>query len=130
MAIWEDVKKGVTDAYSYTKGKAEKYSDLVKIKIAIRSEEHKQVERYEQLGRFFYTTYKKGQDLDADILDTIVELDKGRETIENLKADLAAKQHMAVCPNCGAEIELEANFCPVCGAKIESEAEPEIVVED
>lgn len=117
MAFWDDITKGAKDAANYTVKKTEELTSIAKLKIALRGEESKLDDCFEDIGELYYLSEKNGADNAAAIAELIKNADDIKSKIAELKASLADVQGNALCEMCGASFDPEYRFCPKCGAE-------------
>lgn len=81
-----------------------------------------------RLGEICFGKYRSGDELDPEIEDICVSIEKLKRTIAETKRTLnkmkATSQEtvdmaaMGYCPYCGAELVKDAKFCPSCGKAV------------
>lgn len=117
MAFWDDLTKGAKDAANYTVKKTEELTNIAKLKIALRDEESKLDDCFEDIGELYYLAEKNGADNAEAIAELIKNADDIKAKIAELKAELAGIQGNVVCEMCGAAFNPDYRFCPKCGAE-------------
>ena len=128
MAInFEEIKRGATGVADRAVKKTGEVTNLVKLKVSMKSAEGKLSEVYEEIGRLFYTAERSGEDCTSDIAAYIMKADKLKADIAAYTKQLAKLRNVRICEGCGHEIDMNVNFCPVCGLKQDTltEVEPE-----
>jgi len=133
MAInFDEIKRGATGVADRAVKKTGEVTNLVKLKVSMKSAEGKLSEVYEEIGRLFYTAERSGEDCTSDIAAYIMKADKLKADIAAYTKQLAKLRNVRICESCGHEIDESVNFCPVCGAKQDTltEVEPEAPVEE
>ncbi len=119
MALLDELGKKINDVGQMTKDIA----GIAKYNSMITEEEHKAKELYEKIGRKY--TEEHSQDASGEIKEWIKQVEALEESILNHKETVRSLKGIAVCPNCGAEVDAENPFCPGCGTKM-----PEIAKSD
>ena len=129
---FDEIKRGATGIADRAVKKTGEMTNLVKLKVGIKSAEAKLSSVYEEIGRLFYTAERNGEDCTSDIAAYIMKADKLKADIASAKRQLAKLRNVRICDSCGNEIGETVNFCPICGAKQETlvEIEPEETVEE
>ena len=127
---FEEIKRSASGVAERTVKKTGDVTNIVKLKVNLKSAESKLSSVYEEIGRLFYTAERSGEDCTSDIAAYIMKADKLKADIAEYNKQIAKLHNVRICDNCGTEIDETVNFCPVCGAKQEPivEEEPEITV--
>ncbi len=121
MAFWDDITKGAKDAANYTVKKTEELTNIAKLKIALKGEESKLDDCFEDIGELYYLAQKDGADNAEAIAELVKSADEIKAKIAELKAGLAGVQGNVICKMCGASFDPEYRFCPKCGAEKKDE---------
>ncbi|MCD8120506.1 MAG: zinc ribbon domain-containing protein [Lachnospiraceae bacterium] len=116
MAIFDDFGKKVTQMGQGAVAKAKNMTDQAKLHGQINEEEKKIGDSYRKIGELFYGV-RGGRDL-PEYQVLMDEIDATKERIEELKHQLQVAKGMVICPECGAEVSINATFCPNCGTKM------------
>jgi rubrerythrin len=129
---FDEIKRSATGVADRAVKKTGDVTNLVKLKVSIKSAESKLSSVYEEIGRLFYTAERSGEDCTSDIAAYIMKADKLKADIAAFNKQIAKLRNVRICDSCGNEIDKNVNFCPVCGAKQETlvEVEPEPKVEE
>ncbi len=115
MAFFDELRDRATDMAQITGKKVEEVYGATKIKIKIADKQSALRNLYRELGEITYENAKKDEpDLDA-VEDKVAEIDLALEIIEALKADERKLKNTIECPECGEDVNSDANFCPKCG---------------
>ncbi len=119
MALFDDIGKKFNDVGQMTKDIA----GIAKYNSMITDEEHRARELYEKIGRKYVADLSGNATGEMkvwvdEVRSTEEKISSYRETVQSLKG-------IAVCPNCGSQVDAENPFCPNCGAKM-----PETVKDD
>ncbi len=119
MTIFNNIKRGATDAATKAAKKTGEITNIAKLTMNIKNAETKLGAVYEEIGRLFYTAERTGEDFTSDIAANIMKADKIKADIANFKSEIAALRNVIVCENCGNEVNADFAFCNFCGTKIE-----------
>jgi len=127
---FDEIKRSATGVADRAMKKTNEVTNLVKLKLAVKSSEGKLSSVYEEIGRLFYTAERSGEDCTSDIAAFIMKADKLKADIASYTKQIAKLRNIRICESCGNEIDQNVNFCPVCGAKQETlvEVAPEVEV--
>jgi hypothetical protein len=125
MTIFNNIKRGATDAANKAAKKTGEITNIAKLTMNIKNAETKLGAVYEEIGRLFYTAERTGEDFTSDIAANIMKADKIKADIANFKSEIAALRNVIVCENCGNEVNADFAFCNFCGSKIEKPAPAE-----
>lgn len=129
---FEEIKRSATGVADRAAKKTSEVTNIVKLKIAVKTAESKLSSVYEEIGRLFYTAERSGEDCTSDIAAYIMKADKLKADIASYNGKIARMRNVRTCENCGASISMSSNFCSVCGAKQETleEVEEEEAIEE
>ncbi len=122
MTIFNNIKRGATDAANKAAKKTGEITNIAKLTMNIKNAETKLGDVYEEIGRLFYTAERTGEDCTSEIAANIMKADKIKADIANFKAEIAVLRNVVVCENCGNEVNADFAFCNFCGTKIEKPA--------
>ena len=127
---FDEIKRSATGVADRAMKKTNEVTNLVKLKLAVKSSEGKLSSVYEEIGRLFYTAERSGEDCTSDIAAFIMKADKLKADIASYTKQIAKLRNIRICESCGNEIDQNVNFCPVCGATQETlvEVAPEVEV--
>ena len=127
---FDEIKRSATGVADRAVKKTGEVTNLVKLKVAVKSAEGKLSSVYEEIGRLFYTAERSGEDCTSDIAAYIMKADKLKADIASYTKQIAKLRNVRICDSCGHEIDKTVNFCPICGAKQDTlvEVEPETPV--
>ncbi len=129
-ALWEELKRGASDAAGIAARKTTELTSIAKLTVSIKTNEAKLRSAFEEIGRLFYNVDRKGADYTEEIASCILRADRYEADIAEAKKQIAAIRKLAICPNCGNEIDSDVCFCPFCGTKHEKPEEPCCCCED
>lgn len=128
--LWDDVKgklfKAKEEAGKIAKIALDKTTnavDITKLNLAKGEAESKINKLYAKIGEVIYGEYKDGAEFDGVIGESLIEIDKFKEEVEDLKAQLAALKSTAPCANCGQQNDKTSEYCSKCGAKLIDDAD-------
>lgn len=133
MDFFNKLGKKASETYQVTKEKAVNISGELKLKGKISDLKDKIEKIYTEIGVLVYNEIKDGKEVDKEeITSKCEEISRLNDEISKLEVEILAFKKVKKCPNCNAELELDAEFCSKCGKeqpKIEKvevkEEEPE-----
>ncbi len=117
MAFLDNIDKKITLLGQSAIQKTKEVSDTAKATSAIKNLESQKKEYYIALGESFYNKHiSEADEQERELIGKIkmcdFEIQQLQEQIQKIKGTVS-------CPNCNAEIPVNAAFCSVCGTKIE-----------
>lgn len=131
MDFFNKLGKKASETYQATKEKASNLSDELKLRGKISEQKEKIEKLYKEIGEMVYNELKDGKDVSREVIDPKCdEISKAKEQISKLETDILAVKKIKKCANCGAELEITAEFCSKCGKeqpkieKVEIKTEP------
>lgn len=94
-------------------------------KKTINENKSKIEKAYSELGKEIYEKRGINKELTAYINSKIEEIDNMIKENEELRKEVLILNNKKLCPNCGAEVDINTTFCPQCGKEQEKiEVEP------
>jgi ribosomal protein L40E len=131
MDFFNKLGKKTTEAYQSAKEKTTKISGELKLKGKISEYKEKINQEYKEIGKMVYEKMKAGEDASKeDITPKCEEIERLKVEIEKAEVEILALKDIKKCADCGAELELKAEFCSKCGSKQPVIEKVEIVEED
>lgn len=117
MAFFEQLGKRLTDAGQSVAQQTKNLSDVTQLNSAISDREKRISQLYLNIGQLYYEGHKG--DLSAEHREIIEEIDALYAEIAQNREKIKQIKGVVKCPNCDADVPLNAVFCNGCGAKIE-----------
>ncbi len=103
---------------------AKKTGDVVevsKLKIDTMKINGQIKELYEKLGQATYSAIKDNTD-NSEIVQTVCEqIDSLNEKLTDLYSEIADRQNVIICADCGLKNPMDNTFCGKCGSKMQQE---------
>ena len=96
-----------------------------KQKFDIASIENKLCKDFEKLGRLYFEIIKDCDTENDDVNNLKAEITDRLDKIKELKEEINSVKSKRICPNCQADIDLDAVFCSKCGTKLVIDSEGE-----
>lgn len=116
MDFFNKLGKKASETYQATKEKASNISDELKLKGKISEQKEKIEKMYKEIGEIVYNEVKDGKDVSRDtIIPKCDEISKAKDQISKLETEILAVKKIKKCANCGAELDISAEFCSKCG---------------
>jgi len=116
MAIFEQIGKRLTDAGQGATQQAKNFAEITRLNGVISDKEKRISQIYTEIGRSYYEEHK--DDPQAEGLEHIAEINGLNAEILQCRESIKLIKGVTKCPNCGADVPLNAVFCNACGAKI------------
>ena len=120
MGILDDVVINAKTAAEAVGKKAGQIVDVSKLRINAAELNAEISKRYEALGEYVYESCRERLAEDAEAVGKMAEIDElgnQRNTVTN---ELVDNQNKVVCPVCGKQSPITAQYCSNCGAKLTS----------
>lgn len=117
LKFGEDVKNSAGKLAKGAVDTSKKMAEKAKLKSAVSQSESKLNAVYIEIGKKYEELL--GSENAPEFSEYLTEAAELKEKITALKAEMAALDAAAVCPNCGKYVKEEQLFCPYCGTKQE-----------
>ena len=122
MAFFEQLGKRITDAGQGAAQQAKNFADVTRLNSAISDKEKKIAQLYQNIGQVYYERHgsdpaPEHQQAVEEIKGLFAEIAQNQEEIKQIKG-------IVKCPNCGADVPLQAAFCNACGTKMPQSTPP------
>lgn len=128
--FFEDLGKRITETAEVVTKKTEEVVEIQKIKSQIRVMERNNERDFKDIGKIIYDRFKKGEVLNAKVVELCEAIESREESIETYIKEVAERKGVTVCSNCKGQLAKEMIYCPKCGTKVEEDIfEEEFVVE-
>lgn len=116
MAFFEQLGKKLTDAGQGVAQQTKNFADVTRLNNEISTKEKRITQLYQVVGQAYYERHSDAPAPEhekevAEIKALFSEIGQFREEIKQIKG-------IVKCPNCGADVPLQAAFCNACGAKM------------
>lgn len=117
MAFFEQIGKKITNAGQSVVQQTKNFADVSQLHSAISEKEKKIAQLFLNIGQMYYETHKENppveyREIITEINTLYSEITQNQEEIKQIKG-------IVKCPQCGADVPLNASFCNTCGAKVE-----------
>lgn len=109
MGFFDDLKRAGSDTLS----KAKDMTAIAKLNMSINEEERALEKLFGQLGRVCFERLQ--QDPPEELAEQVEAILQKQQTIQEYRENLKALKGIVPCPQCGADLEPDAEFCTVCG---------------
>lgn len=121
MGILDDVVINAKSAAEAVGKKAGQLVDASKLRINAAELNSEISKRYEALGEYVYETCREKLAGDAEIVGKLAEIDELKAQHAAVTKELVDKQNKIVCPTCGKQSPIAAQYCSNCGAKLSAD---------
>lgn len=114
----ETAKKVVTKATKKVVKKSSEIYELSKLSLKINAAKAEIEERYAEIGKMIYESYKDDTAPPEKLHELCEKIDGKFQLIEELSLQLAELKNVQTCPQCGAQIMKNSVFCAKCGKEL------------
>ncbi len=128
MAFFDQLADGLKKVTRDITGKAQDFSEQVKLKSKINETEALVEKTYAEIGRLYAQAHEN--DEESEFAGQFQAIREAKSSLEQLKEDLRKLRGVTACTVCGHEVGKDVQFCPKCGARIEHPVEPEEPAEE
>lgn len=116
MEILDKIGDTIVSVSKDATQKAKDLSDIARIRMDIRSKNDYINKQYQEIGKAYYEKHK---DDESPKYDQVVLIQEAEEVIDELREQLSQIKGTQRCPQCGQEMDLDADYCSKCGAKLD-----------
>lgn len=109
MGFFDDLKRAGSDTLS----KAKDMTAIAKLNMSINEEERALEKLFGQLGRACFERLQ--QEPPEELAGQVEAILQKQQTIQEYRENLKTLKGIVPCPQCGADLEPDAEFCTVCG---------------
>ncbi len=117
MEIFEKISKHVVKTYTETTDKTGQIAKETKNKFKISSLKNEVIDRYEEIGKKVYESYRidEEKDISQELILECINIDEINEKIRKLENEVLEMKHKKKCINCFAKIKDTDKYCFNCG---------------
>ena len=119
MAFWEKVGGNISNTGKSVAAKAKEMATVSNLHGQIATQEEILNRAYLDIGKRYYEM--NSETPDEEYLELFTKIKEANQKIEELNQEILQAKGIQYCPNCNAEISLEAAFCVNCGTKVGAE---------
>lgn len=116
MEILDKIGDTIVSVSKDATQKAKDLSDIARIRMDIRSKKDYINKQYQEIGKAYY---EKHRDDESPKYEQVVLIHEAEEVIDELREQLSQIKGTQRCPQCGQEMDLDADYCSKCGAKLD-----------
>ncbi len=116
MAFFEQLGKKISDAGQSATQQAKNFAEVTRLNSAISDKEKRISQIFTEIGQSYYEGHKG--DPQAEDIERITEINRLDAEIRQCREEIKQIKGVTKCPNCGADVPLNAAFCNACGTKI------------
>lgn len=117
MGLISDMKKRTTSTSSATVEKNQEITATTKLDFAINEARGQIEEYYKQIGELYFEKYKDNPS--AELAGLVENIKNKSFEIDKMNIQIIKLRGFTICPQCNAEVSINARFCCMCGFKIE-----------
>lgn len=116
MDILDKISDTIVSVSKDATQRAKDLSDIARIRMDIRSKREYINKQYQEIGKAYYGKHK---DDESPKYEQVVLIHEAEEVIDELREQLSQLKGTQRCPQCGQEMDLDADYCSKCGAKLD-----------
>lgn len=116
MALWDEIKKSTSETFENARKKAQEATEVSHLRQDITREQSKISDLYRRIGELYVLQHHDNPE--EGFADWIQEIDASNAQIADYEERIREVRGVAVCPNCGREVEAGTNFCAWCGTQL------------
>ena len=118
MGFFDQISKKASETMQGAKDKTSKISAEMKLKSKLSEKKERINTLYSDIGKDAYIDFSNGEEISINsIKEKCEEIKALNEEIQSINAEILALKNIKICSNCGAQVEVNAEFCPKCGQK-------------
>jgi len=122
--LFYELKGKAKDMYGAASKATSEAVDYGKVRYNAKQTQWEIEKTYAKLGEVCYETQKGATGMEDAINLAVEEIDRLKEKLDELEANIRAYKNVGKCPACGKENDNDACFCARCGAKLEKPEAP------
>lgn len=116
MALFDDVKRGLSATGRQVAKKTKELSETVQLKSQINTEKETINRLYASIGKQVFEA--AGEEAEKKFFSEFGSIRKSMTKIKELEIQLTTMDGCIFCSECGARIDKDSTFCNHCGAKV------------
>lgn len=122
MAFFEQLGKKLSDAGQGVAQQTKNFADVARLNSAISDKEKQIAQLYQSIGQAYYQRHQ--DDAAPDFPAETEQIKKLLEEINQNQEEIKQIKGIVKCPNCGADVPVQAAFSNACGTKMAPSAPP------
>lgn len=119
MNFWDDISRKISQGTKAVTQKSGELFEIAKVKMDVASEKEKISDLYEEIGKFIYSDYKKGNVKQEEIIEKCHLIDELNYKVKMLNQKVVQIRGGSLCRKCGEVVEASQRYCHVCGRELE-----------
>ena len=116
MSIFEKIGEKLSGAGQGVAQQVKNFADVARLNSIISEKEKQIAQLYIEIGQAYYEHHKI--DPQGEEIERIQKISSLNAEILECKENIKQIKGVTKCPNCGADVSLDAAFCNACGTKI------------
>ncbi len=116
MEIFDKLGDTIVNVSKDAAQKARDFSELARVRMDIRAKKEYINKLYQEIGKEYYEKHKDDETPDYEQVTLVNDAEK---VLEELKQQLSQLKGAQICPNCGNNMPLYADYCSKCGTKLD-----------
>ena len=116
--FFKDLGETISKTAQGISEKAGSVYESQKLRNKIATEERMIQKAMEEIGKWVYSKYTDGEEIDEEIISFCEEIRDHQEQIEVYKEEAANRKGKKICPSCKKAVDRSVSFCPFCGTPV------------
>lgn len=116
MAFFEQLGKKISDAGQGASQQVKNFAEITRLNSTISDKEKRIAQLFAEIGQAYYEKHKN--DSHAESYERIAEISNLNAEIQRCREEIKQIKGVEKCPNCGADVPLNAAFCNACGTRV------------
>lgn len=122
MAFFEQLGKKISDAGQGVAKSGRNAVDIAKLNSAISEKKRQIAQGFSAIGEQYYQLHR--DDAEEALAPTVKDISVLYAEIHDCEEQIKTIRGVVKCPNCGADIPLNAAFCSACGTPAPAAEKP------
>ncbi len=118
MEFFDNAVNKAKEAFDVARKKTGEVVNTEKQKFDVSSLKSKREKDYSALGKIYFEIIKDSDELDGEVKELVDAVKEKNEKIDALNIEILNAKNKRICPNCGANIDVNSVYCNTCGVKL------------
>ncbi len=118
MEFFDNAVSKAKEAFDVARKKTGEVVNTEKQKFDVSSLKSKREKDFSALGKIYFELIKDSDELDTEVKELVDAVKEKNEKIDALNVEILNAKNKRICPNCGANIDVNSVYCNTCGVKL------------
>lgn len=123
MEFLDNAVNKAKEAFDVARKKTGEVVNTEKQKFDVSSLKSKRDKHFCALGKIYFELIKDTEELEDETKELVIAIKEKNEKIDALNAEILSAKNKRICPNCGANIDVNSVYCNSCGIKLVIDSE-------